>query len=103
MKQHLIQDGYKQINLKLKSGFSVEIYYKENYSQSYKEATNQDLSHIILYGKTISETGFKSWFGVLPNEEDIQKEIELLANHLEKTTLEEHPEIMQQASQISLF
>lgn len=102
MKQHLIQDGYKQINLELKSGFSVEIYYKENYSHSYKEATNLDLSHINFYGKTISETGFKSWFGVLPNE-DIQKEIELLANHLEKTTLEEHPEIMQQASQISLF
>lgn len=102
MKQHLIQDGYKQINLKLKSGFSVEVYYKASYSQSYKDATNQDLSHITFYGKTISETGFKSWFGVLPNE-DIHKEIELLANHLEKTTLEEHPEIMQQASQISLF
>lgn len=102
MKQHLIQDGYKQLNLRLKSGFEAEIYYKESYSQSYKEATNEHLSHVTLYGKTISETGFKSWFGVLPNE-DIQKEIEQLANYIEKTTLEEHPEIMQQASQISLF
>ncbi|MCX8035055.1 MAG: hypothetical protein N3A71_02085 [Candidatus Dojkabacteria bacterium] len=93
MKHHLIQEGYKQLNLKLKSGFSVEIYYKESYSQSYKEVTNQVLSHITFYGKTISETGFKSWFGVLPNE-DVQKEIELLANHLEKTTLEANQNIL---------
>lgn len=95
--------NYKEFVFNLKSGVKITAQYISSYSEVYAEIYKDKLTHIEFYGETISETGFRSWFGGLNKYPDIEKGIVAVGEFLEKQTIQENPKILIQIQQQSLF
>lgn len=95
--------GYKEVEVKLKSGYTCTAYVNPKYSQYYKKYYGRNITHVEFYGKTISETGYKSWFGNFERFEDKLEEAKFLAQLLENETLRDHPDLITKIEQKSLF
>lgn len=96
-------NGYKEVEVKLKSGYECTAYVNSNYSRYHKSVYGNKLTHIEFYGKTISETGYKSWFGSLERFDNKLEEAKFLAQLLENETLREHPDLLVRIEQQTLF
>lgn len=95
--------GYSKFEFFLKSGYKVTAFYSVNYSSSYEKMYKKKLTHIEFYAETISETGYRSWFGNLEEFEDIEKGIRAVAELLEKKTITEYPNLLVEIQQPQLF
>ena len=80
-----------------------EAFSKRQYSQYYRKYYGRNITHVEFYGKTISETGYKSWFGNFERFEDKLEEAKFLAQLLENETLRDHPDLIVKIEQQSLF
>lgn len=96
-------NGYEVFVFFLKSGYKVTAFFSSNYSDSYEKIYKKKLTHIEFYGETISETGYRSWFGNLEEFENIQNGIIAVAEFLEKKTLSESPNLLVEIQQTKLF
>ncbi len=86
----------------LKSGFEVEI--KFTFRSFGKDEDDFQVHHFEFFGKTISETGYRSHFifrGEL--EEDIEKQSFRLAQELEDDLISKNPMIFHTLNQFTLF
>ncbi|MFW5702876.1 MAG: hypothetical protein ACOCXP_02825 [Candidatus Dojkabacteria bacterium] len=95
--------GYKELKFFLRSGYPVNAYYVQSYSEVYSEIYGQDLTHVEFYGDTISSTSYRSWLGAFNEQIDPEKLIRSLAQELEDSELAEYPELLGRLAQSSMF
>lgn len=95
--------NYTEIKFILNSGHPVTAYYVESYYEAFEQVYEGKLTHIEFYGDTISNTGYKSWFGQL--YAGVSKEIVIrrIAQQLENSELAVYPEMLARLSQYNLF
>ena len=86
----------------LKSGFEVEI--KFTFRAFGKDSDDVQVHHFEFFGKTISETGYRSYFIFRDElEEDIEKQSFRLAQELENDLIAKNPMILNDLNQFTLF
>lgn len=86
----------------LKSGFDVEI--KFTFRSFGKSEDDFQVHHFGVFGKTISETGYRSHFIFNEElEEDVEKQAFSLAQELENELISKNPMIINSLTQFTLF